>query len=364
MEARVVPADLDSVPEVDALLERLGLGTFDRDTLEAAPGRNDVWKGRTRSGRHIFAKRLTGPGAGPAERLSRMLAFEEFGVRIPQDALARPELLGSDAEARVVAFTCVEDAESGARMMVDEAFDDELAHATGRAVARVHVTDPHGVELETVPPVLPSPKLLRGISDEMFQEFSFGQMTVWGLLQGDTALREGLEKLLESEKGAVKVPSHCDLRLDQILVSNGTLHITDWEEFRLADAARDIGSFAGEWLYRAVLDIVTDRGDSSFVDFDLTHEVIVERGAAKLERLRPRVESFWRGYREVRPSADASLAVRATAFAGWHALDRLIASAQRSTRVSGIERAAAGVGRAALLAPERFAATLGLGGVA
>jgi hypothetical protein len=74
------------------------------------------------------------------------------------------------------------------------------------------------------------------------------------------------------------------------------------------------------------------------------------------------VHEFWRAYTQVRPDIDPGLPVRATAFAGWHLLDRLVAGALSSARLSAIQRAAAGVGRAALVNPEKFATTLGFGG--
>ncbi len=95
------------------------------------------------------------------------------------------------------------------------------------------------------------------------------------------------------------------------------------------------------------------------MDFELTHELVLQRGVEKMQRLLPRVHHFWRGYRQSRPYLDDGFAARATAFAGWHLLDRMIAGATKTARLSGIQRAAAGVGRAALLNPEKFAATLG-----
>ncbi|MFE9448711.1 class V lanthionine synthetase subunit LxmK [Streptomyces sp. NPDC006739] len=358
------PSDLDSVPEVDSLLERLGLGAFDRGTLASAPGRNDAWTGTTTGGHKVFAKRLRGPEDDVRGRLARLLAFESFAGGGRLGALNHPVMLGSDLAAGLVVFECVDGARNGAELMVDQTFDDALAFSAGQAIGSVHATDPGAAELETEPPSLPAPHLLRGIPESIFGNMSFGQISAWTLMQNDPELIEGVESLLDAERRAEKVPAHCDLRVDQFLVRNDVLYIADWEEFRLADAARDVGGFAGEWLYRSILDIVTTRGEaeggSAFVDFELTHDLIVSRGVEKLERLRPRIEHFWRGYRSVRPQAGAGLRERATAFAGWHALDRLMASASRTSRLSGIERAAAGVGRAALLAPARFATTLGL----
>ncbi|MGC9381750.1 class V lanthionine synthetase subunit LxmK [Streptomyces sp. MH13] len=356
----VAAQDLDAFPEVDGLLGRLGLGAFDRDAVTSRPGRNEAWLGTTASGERVFVKHLRGGADDTGARLRRLLDFQEFAGRVSAGELRYPRLLGHDVPARLVVFEAVDEARSGAELMVDETFDDVLAHTAGRAVGRLHASGHDGMELHGGVPPLPSRELLRGVSQSMFEQSSFGQLSALSLMQRDGELAHGVDALLHAEQESEKVPSHCDLRVDQFLVREDGVFIADWEEFRLADAARDIGSFAGEWLYRSVLDIVTHRGDEGFVDFELSHEVIVSRGAEKLERLRPRIENFCRGYREIRPHTDPGLWERATAFAGWHALDRLIASAARSARLSGIERAAAGVGRNALLHPAKFAPALGM----
>ncbi|CAL9327093.1 class V lanthionine synthetase subunit LxmK [Streptomyces sp. SudanB182_2057] len=356
----IAAQDLSAFPEVDELLGRLGLGGFERDSVTSRPGRNEAWLGRTTNGARVFVKHLRGGTDDTGARLRRLLDFQEFADRIPAGELRYPRLLGHDEPARLVVFEAVDDASSGAKLMVDETFDDVLAHTAGRAVGQLHASGHDGMKLHRGVPPLPSRELLRGISQSLFEQSSFGQLSVFSLMQRDGELAQGIDSLLILEQKAEKVPSHCDLRVDQFLIRGDDLFIADWEEFRLADAARDIGSFAGEWLYRSVLDIMTHRGDEGLVDFELSHDLIVSRGAEKLERLRPRIENFCRGYREVHPHTDPELWERATAFAGWHALDRLIAGAVRSARLSGIERAAAGVGRNALLHPAKFAPALGM----
>ena len=215
-------------------------------------------------------------------------------------------------------------------------------------------------ELEALPPPLPSLELLEGLPEIFFFNCSAAELQAWALLQRDAKLREAIQSLVARERSALRVPAHCDLRVDQLLLHDGHIYLTDWEEFRLADAARDIGSFAGEWLYRAMLDIVTSRGEEQKRYVQLIAADIPSRGVEKLERLRPKVRAFWRGYRRARQAVDDGLPVRATAFAGWHLLDRLLAGAVNSSRLQPVQRAAAGVGRTALLAPERFVAVLGL----
>ncbi|MFJ8626473.1 class V lanthionine synthetase subunit LxmK [Kitasatospora sp. NPDC093550] len=344
---------------MDALLEELGVGAFVRDSVTAPVGRNHAWSGDTASGRRVFVKRLVGGEADVRERMTRIQSFESFVTTVDELAAHVPVLLGLDGTAGLVVFEHIA-ARTGAELMVDEDFDGELAFLVGQKIGVLHSAAPVG-DVDATEPVMPEPALLRGLPLAMFNELSFAELEAWRLMQRDEALREALENLRRWEKEAPRVPSHTDFRVDQLLIKEGDLPvIADWEEFRLADPARDVGAFAGEWLYRSVLDIVTNRGDGDipFPDTELTHEQILARGAEKMERLLPLVHQFWRGYR-TRAEPDPGFAVRATAFAGWHLLDRLIAGAAQSQRLSGIERAAAGVGRGALITPHRFAALLG-----
>lgn len=356
----VSPVDLDTVPEVDKLLVDLGLGPFVRDSVTSPVGRNDAWTGVTARGADVFVKRLTGADADIRARMRRMLSFEEYAAAARPAGLHRPALLGSDTERRIAVFERVADADNGAQLMVDEAFTREHAHQIGRIVGRLHDTPPPAeMELDEQPPPFPPVPFLRGLPLSVHTGSSAGELEAWRLLQGDAVLIEALERLRDMERAAPRVPSHCDFRVDQLLVRPEAIYITDWEEFRLADPARDVGAFAGEWIYRSVLDLVTNRGDTMFIDVEFTHELIIRRGAEKMRRLLPLVEAFWQGYTQVRESMDETLPVRATAFAGWHLLDRLVAGALSASRLTGIQRAAAGVGRSAVVSPEKFAATLG-----
>jgi aminoglycoside phosphotransferase (APT) family kinase protein len=354
------PRDLDEVPSVDALLVELGTGPFIRDTLAAPVGRNDSWTGVTTSGRKVFVKHLIGPAPDVRDRMRRLLSFERFAEGLPTAALRGPAFLGADEEAALVAYDYVEGARSGAELMIDETFGPELAERIGRAIGLLHgAPAPDSIEFDVSLPLHPPSGFLRGLPLPVFESLSFAELQGWRLMQTDTSLVEAIGELRVREREAPRVLSHCDLRVDQFLVTDDDFLVTDWEEFRLADPARDVGAFAGEWLHRSILDIVTTRGDSVFADIELTHEAVLSRGVEKLQRLLPLVRAFWHGYRQVRPDLDGSLVTRATAYAGWHLLDRLMAGASRTSRLSGIERAAAGIGRAALITPERFVTTLG-----
>lgn len=354
--------DLDEAPMVEAFVAELGLGRLDRAGMTSPFGRNDVWAGSTSSGRDVFVKRLRGPAEDVEARFRRLTAFEVVAAAQPADRRpAAPSHLGGDPVHGIVVYELVAGGSTGAQHMVDETFDSGLAHATGVALAGVHeMVVPAAVELDTSAPALPSLGLLDGLPLTVFETVSHGQLEAWRLQQNDAPLRAALQALDRRERAAERVPAHCDLRVDQLLVVDGQVLVADWEEFRLADPARDIGSFAGEWLYRSALDIVTTRGDAVFDDSPLDHDAILRRGVDKLLRLRPLIERFWAGYRSARV-VDSDLAVRATAFAGWHLLDRLLAGSAFTGRSSGIERAAAGIGRGILLDPTRFVSVIGLG---
>jgi hypothetical protein len=338
---RPAPVDLDRVPAVDAFLILLGLGRLDRDTVTASVGRDQVWAGRTQGGRWVSVKRLIGGPDHARVRIRRTLAFEKLATRYP-DLPRGPALLGSDEAAQLLVFEYLADARTGADLAAAQEFGDPLAYAVGQAVGRLHITGPAGCEhLHRSTPLLPSPALLRGLPLAMFGDAGHAAPGAWSPPRRDHVLVAAVDDLTSRERAAPPVPAHCDLRVDRILVTGDRILITDWEECRLADPARDVGSFAGEWLYRSAL-----------------------------ARSRSRITAFWRGYRSIRVQVDDGLAARATAFAGWHLLERMVAgAAQRPGSPGaaqrpgspGIERAAASIGRTALCAPDRFVTALGLG---
>lgn len=358
---RLLAVDLDDAPEVLALLKRLGLGAFRTEDVVAHLGRNDNWAGTTTSGAAVFVKKLGGGSVEARTRLDRIVGFERLAER-HEDGVRRPHCLGWDEDSLLVAFELLEGAQNGSELAADEQFDDDLARAAGQAVAAVHTMDADAAAaIDESPHPLPPIDQIRALPLTAFYAASAAELEAWSLLQHDADLARGLVELRDREREAPQVPIHADLRLDQFLVAGADqLYLSDWEEFRCGDAARDIGGFAGEWLRRAVLSIGST-SDPSVPDLEPSHESIVERGVKELERLRPRVIAFWTGYVERSGRADPSLAERATAFAGWHLLDRMLASAARRPRLLAVERAAAGIGRSALLAPSRFVDVVGLG---
>ncbi|MFF4734566.1 class V lanthionine synthetase subunit LxmK [Streptomyces sp. NPDC001262] len=369
--------DSDGVPQAGALLARLGLGEFVPGRIRALPGRNASWSGPTLSGRHVFVKQLQGPAEDSLQRFRRALAFEETAVQAVQPRLCSPPLLGHCESERLLVHACL-DARSGADLLADRAWDASLSQALGRTVAAVHMLplqpDTAG---DAAPPLLPPLHLLDALPEQGYLMASQAELELWGLLQRDTELVESLRRLRESERRAPRRPSHCDLRLDQVLVHEGKPILVDWEEFRCADPARDIGSVVGELLWTAVTRIPAARDDtaaaSEIVSGPVSAHDIAAAGAREWQRLRPLATAFWHGYRHTdesrRPEPDEPrkpdepdphLAERACGFAGWHLLDRVLAHAGEQARLPATGRAAVGIGRRILTAPHDTIAVLGL----
>jgi len=346
-------AEIDSGAEdraergiVDSLLTKLGFGA-----LEASPrthsGRHRNWAGTTVSGTAVFVKRIV-PGTPEADRRFRRLVHLESADWAP---VPRPRCLGWDAEAGLLVYELVTPARDGRRLADDGDFDEATADRLGRLVASLHDADsPRWLDVSS--PRLPPLAELDALPLEAYRNAGAAELESWRLLQGDEALIAALKRLC-AIPGALRTPAHCDLRLDQFVLGERGVRLVDWDELRLADPARDIGAFAGEWLFRSTLDIA-DPGAAP------DHDATVARGAARFAAVRPLVRSFWRAYREVRREPDTDLGRRAAAFAGWHQFDRVLAGAEGQSRLRPVERAAAGIGRALVLDPGRFADTVGL----
>jgi hypothetical protein len=348
----------DRVLEVDAVLARLGLGRLAPATdLATFPGRNDNWSGRTDEGHRVFVKRFGGPEHSARERLRRSVGCGQLLARCPIEVA--PRNLGWDEDARMLVSDFIADARSGADLAAGGQFGADLAFRAGSVIGSVHALPAGSLAPDSAAerrPPLPSAELLRGLPLPVFCECSAGELKAWRLMQQDEFLADAVGRLLAQEEQAARVAAHCDLRLDQFLLAAGRLYLTDWEEFRLADAARDVGSFAGEWLHRKV----TGWADATAAE-PPSHEEIVRHCTQGIEEARPAIAAFWSGYQQARPHHDRGLAGRAVAFAGWHLFDRMLAAARQSVRLSAVHRAAAGIGRTLMRDPAASAATIGLG---
>ncbi|MCK2213711.1 class V lanthionine synthetase subunit LxmK [Actinomadura sp. ATCC 31491] len=350
-----VPVPLDQVPGLADFLTRLRLGALRPDAVSAFFGRNDTWAGVTDEGVPVFVKRVLGEAGQVRRRVARTRAM---GTALDgHPVINTPRFLGADEESGLLAFTLVQDARSGADLAGDDAFTWDLAYSAGRQVGTLHtLAAPPPVAADDSEPPMPPRDRLVALSLEAHAAASGAELEAWALLHNDPVLVQAVEDLCDRERRGPHVLVHGDVRLDQFLCHDGVLHLTDWEEARLADAARDVGAFAGEWLYRGVLGMAGP-------DDGMSDREVIANGARRFEALRPHVEAFWTGYLEARPEArdDRGLAARAAAFAGWHLIDRIIVAGHQRGRLSAVERAVAGVGRTALLRPADLTTTLGLG---
>ncbi|WP_081809712.1 class V lanthionine synthetase subunit LxmK [Amycolatopsis keratiniphila] len=332
---------------IDSLLTRLGLGTLSPAST-TYHGRHHNWVGTTESGIEVFVKYMPPDSPDSTAALHRLITLESAGW----SPVARPRCLGWEADTGLMVFELVTPAFDGGQLADNDALDEATAGELGRLVAKLHDA-PCPPWLDTSRPRLPPSAELEALPVDAFRNAHAGELELWQLVQKDQQLVEAIRWLCDVP--APHTPTHCDLRLSQFIIAGDDVYLADWEELRLADPARDVGAFVGEWLFRSVLGITSDKGK-------MDHDAIVSQGTKQFSSVRPLITAFWNSYVTTRQCPDADLALRATAFAGWHQFDRALGAAYGQSRLLPIERAAAGIGRAVLLSPERLIATLGLAG--
>ncbi|MGW2620236.1 class V lanthionine synthetase subunit LxmK [Streptomyces sp. NPDC001500] len=356
--------------QIAEFIREAGYGEFLPDTVVTFPGRNQNIAGTTSSGADLFAKRIrvTGQvGAG----LQRAGRFERLAFGQSLRHLRRPAPLACDPRRGILVTRWLKNCHTAAEEVAGGTFGPASARELGCALGELHSLAAPTELLPREPLPLPNQRILAALSVSQYVESSAGLIALWRIVQRDSAMREAVRRLREAEGSAAAVPLHADLRLDQVLVDEGELTICDWEEFRGGDAARDVGAVVGEFLFRSVVGIADEEfprtdaeGDAvGTPDAGRAHEEVMTRGVGRLEEARPTLTAFAEGYRSVRTAADEGLAARAVAFAGWHLFDRVLAAAAFRSDLSPVHRAAAGVGRTALVTPAAFVAVLGLEGV-
>lgn len=335
---------------VDACLAKLGLGALVPESVAAHPGRHDKCSGMTSEGRGVFVKRETVPG------LARVRAVEN--LHLP--GVHRPALLGVDEEERLVVHELLAPAVTADELVRKSRFGPGAARDVGEAVGSLHRAPPPGPQedasLDPGTLVLPPAEQLEAIPLSWYTGASGAEIQLWRLLQRDAGLCDAVRALRRREREVRCVPAHCDVRLDQVLFLDGTAYLVDWEEFRVADAARDIGAVLGEWLFEAMAAAYRPAragerpaGGPAQV-------------AAELAGVQPLMTAFWRGYCAVRAPDDPGLPQRAASFAGWHLLDRLLTHGAGMVRLGAFHHAVFGMARTALLAPGDLARLTGTEG--
>ncbi len=349
----IVPPPAEDAPRVGAALEGLGLGTWVPGGPRAFGGRNENWAGETTSGTWVFVKDTAVEPDEAHDEHRRSLAFERVKAAAP-DPPRSPAFLGH--HGGMLVHELLPDVTTASELVSDGRLDEETCHATGRELARTHALDPGSTDLDTGASMLPALDWLSALPWSVYRSSSMAQLQALRLMQDDEGIHGPLRLLRAQERRAERRPVHGDLRLDQVLVSQGEVYLCDWEEFRLGDPARDLGTLVGELVYAVALDLV-DR--HAVVGGAARPDDVVDRGVEALRRVRPVVVALVTGYSAGLP-LDDDLAVRSVRFAGWHMYDRLYVAARERSRLSSLHLAAAGMGRLLMADPGRFVRTVGV----
>lgn len=363
MAITVSPATTETPPWLRDVLAEAELPVA--ESAEPLQGRNDGYRIDTNVGAFIV-KRLTGSNA--AERFERTVAFAE---RAPLSA--SPQLVHASPARCAVIFDALTGAVAGNQLLIDQELTPATCAQVGTQLAELHqIPAAQTADLRPTPMPLPAAETLEALPVEAVHGFTGGMVQAWRLIHSDAVLIDRLGDLRERSRRAAHTAIHGDFRIDQVLVTaSGTaderVHLVDWEEFGRGDPAYDTGTWIGEWVYRAALDIPTSRGDGVGTDEaawslggkEPSAEQIVRRGVAKLDALSPHILAFWETYRRGRHVSPAELD-RAVGFAGWHLTERLLAMAETKSVLSGVSRAAAGIGKRLLTNPAGAVQALGL----
>ncbi|MGI5221676.1 class V lanthionine synthetase subunit LxmK [Nocardia sp. CA-290969] len=320
--------------------------------IQRLPGRNLNFVAES-GDRKFFVKVLDRRES--TQRIEALLAFERFNA-LPsvREWYRGPQLIDVDTEHNAAVFEYIGDRATGSELMVDMRFDTKTAGRVGELLGRLHRSSHDHVPISAPNYPAPRPQHLHAIPLDQLYHLTEGEIEAFRNCQKDHELTRLLEELIaDSESNGDRCPIHGDVRVDQLLIDDETVMLIDWEEFRIGDPARDVGTFIGEWLYRTILDIPTGRGDGTAFRRTGDSSEIVSRAVDKAAVLAPLVQEFWRSYTAVtHDSADPALLRRACRFAGWHLIDRLFAFAAGVAVLPATHWAAAGVGRAALGEPD------------
>jgi thiamine kinase-like enzyme len=301
----------------------------------------------------IFVKNIRGmDGHG---RFDRSRAFDTCGIK-PSSPFNTPKLLHADRDSLTVIHEFIDDADSlGESFLSGEVTDGRLADIAA-TLAAFHCSYPKDVEqAQRTPPPIP-PWGRNAVHIEVVEGATSGYLDVWRIIQGDNELRVALQRLVTGEYDPR--PIHGDLRMDQFLAAGSTIWMIDWEEFRLGDPARDIGSLAGELLYSRMRRL-TERTDNSSAP--LTESDILRNGAELIDLAKKDISLLWKSYVHNTTTMDEHLATRSAKYIGWQLFDRALATGSYFGRISASDRAIAGIGRSLILHGAAYLSVVGLG---
>ena len=339
--------------EVMDAITAVGIRPHGISVSTSQTGRNPWWVAEAAGGRY-FVKQLQGE---PEDVTRRLEATEQFERDRHQDAgwgrdVGAP-VLQSSALSGIVIYTHIEteaEAQLGPRLRAQQVEPAEI-DKMGRFLAALHSsrgTPAHNKSFAQMSAAV------TGLSLSAFVNATAGQLSVWRLLHRDLELQASVDKLAETSASAVTVPGHGDLRVDQVLVTEDSWMVCDWEEYSRLDPAWEIGSLAGD-----MMSTVLGGSQSEFVQQasrPWETEEVAEAFESRIRYALPLVRALLDSYCCARPAtgADQSFRDRVAGFAGWHLIEGMLAAGSVGMNVSGLARGISGVGRGILLDPQGF----------
>lgn len=333
-------------------LKKIGIDT-DKTQIFPQFGRNLSAVLRSENKRPIFVKIIIGLEA--AERFNRSVSFFKFNEL--SSRVNTPRLLDSDCDHFAVVYEVIDDSCKISELVSAGTATMQTWEAIGKALGQLHSwSTPDTTTLDSTRPTLP-PSEDWVFSLDFYESASSGQIELLSILQSDLELRGAIELLLA--KSYTAVPIHGDLRTDQLFEKDEDIWFIDWEDFRLGDPARDLGSLMGEVFFHHMKPLfkrVAERGE-------INDDSIRSVGIDLINEARPAIVAIWNGYREqiARNSKDLSnLADSTIGFLGWQMFDRVLSIGGFLGRISGFEKAIIGIGRQMLIHRGSYSNVLGL----
>lgn len=341
------------------LLEKVGASAQDVRDVESQVGRNRSAVITLTDDSKLHLKQIKGEGSD--QRFARSLSFEQFSHNLPL-SFGTPRILAHSSAQRCILFEHVNHDTKLSDLVSKSRVAPHRIVSVAEALVNLHSmkiddTDSLDSSLPTFPPVN-----AKALSYDYFENATFGELALWRIIQADLGLQTVIQDLVESPFHAV--PIHGDFRPDQVLLLDAKPTFIDFEDFRIGDRARDIGSFLGELFYHGIREMVVSATVSK--NGELTHETVVENGVRLLEEIRPTLNDFWRAYVNswhMGPPNGAdvkALAVRVCGYMGWHLFDRSLVTSSVMGRLSANDRALSGIGRNIIVNREQFVGELGL----
>lgn len=224
------------------------------------PGRNRV-EILHRSGEKIFKKWILGTGDERDRRIANLEKWDAIAAANGFTATAR--LLTVDHHDFSLEYEYIEGSGkppdySTVKHLVENLEDQKRAI---QLLAQVHGLDPGDTSLDCDEErfVRRGINIADSISIAAYASSSGAELEFLRLIQNDPAIIRGCKTLAELRRSASRrVVTHGDFRPDQLIYSEDTLKIIDFEELCLAPPEFDIASFFGAFIFTILQKTIVD----------------------------------------------------------------------------------------------------------